>query len=271
MFEGNISGLLRMSNKSDGIGEASGSYGGGYDQRRKSVRNHFIKTGYKAHKGINFDPETGEILDYVPPKNAKNPYSKMAYAKRYYSKAAGLKLPNVNPSQVINLAICAAIGYGGYILYNKILKPLGNSPIEDAKDKAEAAIGGAYVDTTASKVTVNNTVTNALAKSGLKVTTAHQGYANTLHDFMNSAFVDEDKIIKTIKGMAAQTFQLTASAYGTRNLNTYAKSPTHLLTVSAWSDLFSSDKLVGTLKTHLQIVLSESEQKQISQWLSIIN
>jgi hypothetical protein len=264
MFEGNVATFLGLSGKSDGVGEHQQSNWDFADRKRRQ-RNHYIKTGYKAKMGMNIDPETGEILDYVPPKNAKNPY-KMGYQRRSFSK------PNINldPNKFLNIAVIGAIGYGAYIIYKRVLSPLTNSPIEDAKEIAEKQVSKTYVDTKASKSQQVTSAKTTLASRGLTVSSLHENLANTLHSYMDVASVDEAKIVKTISGMGNETFQLTAIAYGTRELATYRNSVTHLFDFAVWTDMFSSTKMLGTLKDHLKVVLSDSDQKKISGKLSLI-
>lgn len=266
MFEGNIAGLLGMSNKSDGTGDYDFNRNGSYRDRVSNRDRHYYKTVQ------NIDTDTGEVLDFKPQRNFKNPYKKMAYSG--YRRSPGFssissKLPK--PKQLFDIAILGAIAYGGYIVYNKFLRPLGNSPLDDVKDKASNIIAKSYVDSTSAAVTQNNNTATSLASSGYAVSSDHIKTALLLHGWMNTEIVNHTQIVKTIQGMSKQTFQLVASAYGTQNLNTYAKSPTHLLTFAAWEDLFSSDKLVGTLKKHLSIVLSSSELSSISSWLNLIS
>jgi hypothetical protein len=194
----------------------------------------------------------------------------MAYRRNNGGASLLSKAPN--PSQVLNLALVGGIAYAAYLVYTKFLSKFGNDPIDDAKQKAAVITGSAYVDTAASKVVTQQNTTTALATAGYVVNNDHQQIANTLHDMMNTTgFVAGDKIVATIKNMAIQTFQLVATAYGTRNLNAYAKSPAHLLTSAAWVDLFKVDKDVGTLKDHLKITLSSSQLSQISTYLSKIS
>lgn len=272
MFDGNISSFLGMSRNDDGTGDFDNSSRSNYQQRKNNVRNHYIKSGYKAKMGIDLDPETGEILDYVPPKNVKNPYKNMAN----YPRQSGINLRSLSyklpqPKQAINIALLGFIAYGGYIVYKKFLSPLGNSPIEDAKLNAEKIVAKSYVDTPASKIQQTNATATTLANQGLQVADLHKNLANTLHSYLNSANVDHEKIVKTISSMAIQTLQLVSVAYGSRNLNTYAKAPLHVFNSASWSDLFSDNKMVGTLKDHLNAVLASSELSKLSKYLQSIS
>lgn len=267
-FEGDVSSFLRSTGKSDGLGD-NGYSNFDIKSRRANVRNHYIQSGYKAKMGMDIDPETGEILNYQPPKNAKNPYN-MRKGFKPHSLGAGTKSIL---DAVLSYAPYAIIAFVGYSLYKKYLANfLSSSTLDTVKDNAQKVVDTAYVNSDASKVTATNATTTALAAQGYTVSTLHQNLANTLYGMLDtSGIADGSKIVATIKGMSDQTFQLTSSAYGRRNLNAYAKSPTHLFTLAAWSDLFSNDKLMGTLKDHLKTVLTSSEQSQISHYLSLIS
>lgn len=260
-FEGNIDGFMRMFGKSDGIGDYDNSYKGNYKNRSNNRDRHYYQTTQ------NVDPETGEVLDFKPNKNLKNPY-KMAYRKSF--KASGFSVPQ--PKKILDIAIMGAIGYGAYLLYIRILKPLGNSALDNAKDKAENIIGESYVDSTAAAVQNNKATATGLAKTGFSVGSLHMKNAGLLHDLMDSAWVNHDQIVKTVKSMSKQTFQLVATAYGVRELPKYAGSFSHVLNGSLWTfgSSWGVNKLSGTLKQHLNIVLTSSELGSISSWLNLI-
>lgn len=265
MFDGDVAGFLRMSGRDDGTGESQRS-NGDYKSRSQNRDRH-----YWTSQGV--DPETGEVLDYKPPKNAKNPYKvQKTYTKRsgggFNLRSLSYQLPK--PAQAMNILLLGAMGYGGWLLYKKFLSPLGNSALEDAKDDADKTLAKSYVDTRANEVKTNQALSKTLSDKGLMVGAVHQKNATLLHDLMDVAVVDHDKIIAVVKGMSIPTFQLTAIAYGTRSLTNYAKAITHLFTTAAWADLFKEDKAMGSLKFHLTTVLTSSEQSKISQYLSSV-
>jgi hypothetical protein len=260
-FEGNIDGFMKMFGKSDGTGDYDNSYKGNYKNRSNNRDRHYYQTTQ------NVDPDTGEVLDFKPNNNLKNPY-KMAYRKSF--KASGFSMPQ--PKKILDLAIMGAIGYGAYLLYIKILKPLGNSAMDDSKDKAEKIIGESYVDSTAAAVQNNKATATALSQTGFLVGNLHTKNAGLLHDLMDTSWVDHDEIVKVIKGMSLTTFQLVNSAYGVRDLATYAGSFTHTLNLAMWTvgTQWGIQKLTGTLKFHLNTVLTSGELGSISKWLNSI-
>ncbi|MDN3584734.1 hypothetical protein [Mucilaginibacter flavus] len=261
-FEGNIAGLLGMSNKSDGTGDYQSQRGNYKERLNRRERQYYQMTQ-------NIDPDTGEVLDFKPNKNLKNPY-KMANFKSY--KAPSFKMPN--PKSLIDLAIVGAIGLGGFILYNKVFKPfMTNSAIDKANSDGEKAVGADYVNTQSSQIKTAKATATSLGSQGYSVGSLHQGNANLLHTLMDREVVDHDEIIKVVKGMSVPTIKLVSIAYGNRSLPNYAKSWIHVFNVNftTWGkSLFSDDVLTGKLVDHLTYVLYASECKQITSWLDAI-
>ncbi|QQL51091.1 hypothetical protein [Mucilaginibacter ginkgonis] len=260
MDGGNIAGLLGMSGKSDGTGSAQASQFD-YNSRSYNRKKHYAFTH-------GLDIETGELLNFKPSANAKNPYRKMAYRKNPLS---GVKMPSA--STVINLAMIGGVGLVGYKLYQKFFGDTSVSDAADAaKQKGAVALGSTYVDSNQAKADSITNTQSSLAAKGITVSTTSASLANTFHDWLNSLSVDHDQIVNTILKMDVQTFRLMSVSYGTRDLATYAKSPLHLLNADVWSlgNLFHENKMIGTLKDHLKIVLYAAELTKIHAYYSVI-
>ncbi|MES2110948.1 MAG: hypothetical protein V4577_19480 [Bacteroidota bacterium] len=195
----------------------------------------------------------------------KLPSSRRVFAAR----ASSFKLPDLpmpKPATVLNIAVIGLIALGAYKLYQKFF---GQSLANQKEDAGQVAFDKTYVDTKQAKADSLTSLTNNLKSTGLTVGALHQSLANTLHDLMDSVFVDHDKIVATIKTMSKQTFQLVSVAYGTRELNTYKS--VHIFNPDAWKGfgLFSTESQ-DTLKAHLILVLNDDEESEISSWLSAI-
>ncbi|MEB0278963.1 hypothetical protein [Mucilaginibacter sp. 10B2] len=177
-----------------------------------------------------------------------------------------INLPN--PATLINVVIIGAVGLGAYKLYQKFF---GNDPIQDANDKGAAAAAKTFVSNDGATATALKQTRDSLANKGLVVSNMHTQLATFFHDNLNNLWVDHDKIVKSILQENIQTFRLVSTAYGTRDLSRFANSPAHLLNGRSWTDMFTSSKLVGTLKSHLLIVLTSSEQSKLSKYLAVIS
>lgn len=175
---------------------------------------------------------------------------------------------SVGMGAVLPVAMVAGIGLVAYAIYQKII---GVTPTSKAQDAADAKGVSDYETRNSSSADALSQLKTQVQKSaGLTVSPLHEGLANTLNSELDSAWVDHDKIVSQIADMAPATFQLTAIAYGQRELKNYRNSPAHLLEPSVWSDLFSDKKLYGTLKYHLTTVLTSSEQQKIADKLALI-
>ena len=78
------------------------------------------------------------------------------------------------------------------------------------------------------------------------------------------------KIVKTILNQDVQTFRFMSVAYGSRELTLYIDSHPFSGGWSISNLLSFSNKQVGTLKEHLQLVLSESDLTRIHSYISVI-
>jgi len=263
MFDGgNISGFFAQTGKSDGTGDYNNSSNGNYKQRLKNRENHYYRS-----QGI--DTETGEVLDFKPNTRLKNPYS---MAKSFRTGFSGISMPS--PDKILNLAIIGGIGLGGFLLYQKIFKPLlSSNPVDKANADADKTVAAAYVNTTKSQLDRTKATATSLAGGGIALSDLHKSNADYLHKLLDSNWVDHDQIVKTIMGMAKQTFQLTAQAYGVRSLPNYVKGYAHITNVSIWttiSSMWTDDVWTDNLYNHLTAILTSSEQSKLSSWLNAI-
>lgn len=152
----------------------------------------------------------------------------------------------------------------GFFLYKKF-----NSP-EAVIDRANEKL--AYqnsITTEASQANTLNSMKKNLEKSGLVVGTLHTSIANELHQLIDAVIVDEKAIVKKVLSINANsTFQLVNTAYGQREINTWRNW--HIFDANAYKSMFTGKNLYGDLKSHLLIVLDESQQKEISSRLKLI-
>lgn len=168
---------------------------------------------------------------------------------------------------ILAIGIVAGVGFLGYKVYDKFF---GESDFSKAQSEADKA-GDVHLTTrNASEGTGLDALRAQLASQGFQVSSQHLGLANTLNGYLDRASVDHDAVVNTIKGMSLQTFQLTAIAYGQRELRNYRNSVLHVLNPDTWSDLFSDKKLYGTLKYHLTTVLTSAELRSISAKVNTI-
>lgn len=215
----------------------------------------------------------------LPPHPLRVEINKRQSMANSYSRPAPrgrskIQIPNINIGLLINLAIPVAIGLVGYNLYKKFFGgDAQTSMINDKNDKGSAALGSTYVSSSqATADTLTNTAAS-LATKGLTVSAMHKSIANTFQTWLNSLWVDHDRIVATILKEDIQTFRLVSVAYGTRSLPTYAASPAHIATVGIWSQissLWDDNQYTGTLKQHLNGILTDSEKTKISKYLAVI-
>ncbi len=181
------------------------------------------------------------------------------------AKVMGM-LPKL-PGIALPLVITGVIGAAGYWVYKKFAV---NTPDQKAQDTADKA--GLTNLTTRQVASVNSldALKKSLSARGLNVSNVHQSFANTLNAAMNTSAIDHGEIIKIVKSMGLETFQLTAIAYGQRELRGYVTSPLHIFEPDFWIDSFSTLKLYGTLKYHLQVALTSSEFLSIGAYVNTV-
>jgi hypothetical protein len=170
-------------------------------------------------------------------------------------------------SALIPVLIVAFFGFIVYELYHKFF---ATTPFSSASDKLAASGAAHLTDRNTTEGTSLDGLRASLSGQGLDVGDIHRNDADSLNALLDNVSVDHAHVVAIITNMSAQTFQLTAIAYGQRELRNYRNSFIHLLNPSVWGDLFSEKKLYGTLRYHLGIVLSSSELGQLSQWLSTV-
>ncbi len=192
-------------------------------------------------------------------------------SKRSSFKSSSFKLPALGG--LLNIAVVGGVVYIGYKLYLSLSGGLGSLgslfggstlSAAAATSNGDAALANTFISTSQAQANVLSGTASSLSTLGYSVSSLHQGLANTFHDWLDSIWVDHAQIVNTILNESVPTFQLVSVAYGTREILTYVYS--HPL-----NDLFLlNSKQTGTLKDHLKLVLSNSEQVQISQYLSSI-
>ena len=190
-----------------------------------------------------------------------------SYVKNRARLTSGLSSLSRYLPNLLTVGIVGGVGLIGYSLYKKFIAstPFGDASV--AADKAGA------VDLTTRNVTTAASLTqleNALKAQGLVVGNLHNGYANDLNAAMDCASVDHDHVTGLVKSMGLETFQLTAIAYGQRELRNYRNSILHIFEPSVWGDLFSEKKLYGGLKFHLQTVLTSSEFASLAAYVNTV-
>jgi hypothetical protein len=183
-------------------------------------------------------------------------------------------LANVNPLNFLYIGVIAIIGIVCYWIYEKFFPT--PSPSDKKQDAASTA---GLADYTTPEATTAATLTQLaadLSAQGLDVSVAHQSYANTLYGYLNSANVDHPAVINLIHSFGTQTFQLTAIAYGQRELPNY-QSVEHMFTSAYWDSMFQgmpwlADKkiLYGSLKYHLQVALSSDEFSALAPYTNTV-
>lgn len=264
MSDANISAFLRTSQNLDNDVTQYNFNSGSYNDRAARRRKSYLESWYKVKKGINVDVDTGEILDFVP--------KPMRRVTRSFNTSSFPKMPMPKAATVINIALIGGVGLVAYKLYHKFFGTDASDVISNTADVGKLSLSKTYVDTSGAKAAQLTATASSLASKGLQVTQLHQSLANTIHGYLDSAWVDHDKIVKMILGQGIQTFRLMSVAYGTRSLQNYGNSFAHVLNTSSWSldNLFSKTKYVGTLKDHLQEVLTSDEQTKIRSYLSVI-
>jgi hypothetical protein len=210
-------------------------------------------------------------MSAAPPGLKPFPVKMPTLPKRKKSNFSMPKMPGINIGLLLNLAIVGGIGLVGYKLYNKFFGG-ADSILSNTNDKGSQALAKTFVSTNQSKADTLKSTAASLNTKGLSVSSLHQSLANTFHDYLDSMWVDHDKIVKTILGENVQTFRLVSVAYGTRDLKNYVNSPAHILNLNNWdiTKFMSADNSVGTLKDHLNLVLTSGELKQLSQYLAVI-
>lgn len=153
-----------------------------------------------------------------------------------------------------------------FVIGFKYIKNLFLNPKEDSKNESIKKAYSNLITESEASTNVVKIQKDQLEKKGLTVQGLHLGIANQLHSLINSAIVDEKKIISIIKGIKSpDTIRLVFVAYGSRQIKSYRN--THFFDADVWKGLFAGDDLFGNLSEHLRIILSDSEQKQISTQL----
>ena len=190
----------------------------------------------------------------------------MAKRFRNFNKSPDVLGSVAKYSSVLNLGIFAVIGLVVYQFY----KFFAASPETKAENAAEKEAMKNYTTRPAEESKALVTLEQTLAKQGLKVSTLHISNANTLNAMMDKLWVDRDSIVNFVKSMSKQTFQLTYIAYKQRSLGNYASTHIFDSDTWGWSDLFNDNKLYGSLKYHLQVVLDDGQFKSLSSWISSV-
>lgn len=182
---------------------------------------------------------------------------------KYLKRArSGLVNPIRSLSGLIPFLLLAV---GGFIMlkaYNLFIK---DSPSEKAQEKDEKIAVKNYLSKEASESTGIDLIVKNLSKQGYNVNAQHISIANLLHSLLDSAVVDYDKIVRTIRGTHTVTYKLIFAAYKLRELANYRNA--HYLDGDVWKDLFADKKLYGSLKYHLEVVLPPDQLKKINSWL----
>jgi len=166
-------------------------------------------------------------------------------------------------------AFIVGVGVVFFKVYHQFFGTTANDSARDAADKVGASDLTTRAATTATSL---SSLQQQLAAQGLTVGNLHQSLANNLNTLMDSVWVDHDAVIALVQSMGIETFQLTAIAYGQRELATYRNDLafTHIFNPAVWADMFSSSKLYGGLKFHLQAVLSSGEFSSLGAYVNTI-
>lgn len=167
-------------------------------------------------------------------------------------------------SSILNLGLFAVIG----IVVFKVYRLFSPDPDNKAQNESEKEGVLNYTTRAAEEGKGLTSLEKELANKGLKVSASHISQANTLNSMMDKAWVSQSDVLRLIKSMSKQTFQLVSIAYKQRELVNYRNS--HPFDSDSWGNLFADKKFYGTLKYHLQVVLSDSEFKSLNQWVSIV-
>lgn len=191
------------------------------------------------------------------------------YSRRSSSPFSGFNVASLMSMlpTLLSLGVIGLVLYVGVKFYKSIFP---DNAVADAVGDANSVGASDYTSRSALTATSLQQLGNQLAEQGLVVSTVHQANANTLNAYMDSTWVDHDAIIGLINSMGTETFQLTAIAYGQRTLNNYHGAITHIFEPSSWTDLFTSTKLYGGLKFHLQTVLTSDEFSSIGAYVNSI-
>lgn len=210
--------------------------------------------------------------DYTNPRSAR--YNPM-YSRRSKIKIPSFKLPAMGG--LLNIALIGGAVYIGYKLITSIGSGVSSitslfspSPQTTAVDAGNAALAKTFVSDAQAQANTLTATASSLGSSGLSVSQLHRGIADTLHGMLNSQSPDQAEIVAIIKQQSIPTFQLVSVAYGTRDLNVWWDN--HPFQANFWSPLewIGSHHDTGTLYGHLTMILSDSSQGEISQYLSAI-
>jgi hypothetical protein len=189
----------------------------------------------------------------------------MAYKNynRSFKSAFGKATKGFAGGQILTFGILGFVLLFGYGLFKKFM---ATSPFGSASDGADKLGSSTLTTQNAAATTGLNGLKDALAKQGLVVNTQHIALGNQINQLIDNTLVDGGVVVKMVQSMSFQTFQLVCIAYGQRELRNYRNS--HLFNPASWADLFSEKKMYGTLKFHLDIVLSSSQLSVIASYLN---
>lgn len=171
-------------------------------------------------------------------------------------------------SGYINMAMLAG---GGFLVYTIYKKFFGSTLFQSASKDVDKEGLEHFTSRPAAEGSGLENLKKSLATQGYVPNNTHITSANSLNQMLDRSSVDEELILRTVKSMSIQTFQLVAICYGQRELKNYRNSIAHIFDGDVWNDMFLSNggsKLYGSLRYHLTVVLSDKELKQIQSWIS---